>query len=151
MALAALVNVTTDDTSSLIAYSPPDSWRSSSEACKTCLEPDKRLAYAWTWHDGTHIIPTRDADDLDGSDPDSQARKKLVNAKKVDGRSEADSRLDLRKRRSPPSNLRGRSAKRQRTETDDPFFTTQLDSDDAGFVDTPVLAQFNFTGTFVIS
>ena len=64
MALAALVNVTIDDTSSLIAYSPPDSWRSSSEACKTCLEPDKRLAYAWTWHDGTHIIPTVDADDL---------------------------------------------------------------------------------------
>ena len=64
MALAALVNVTIDDTSSLIAYSPPDSWRSSSEACKTCLEPDKRLAYAWTWHDGTHIIPTVDGDDL---------------------------------------------------------------------------------------
>ena len=42
--------------------------------------------------------------------------------------------------------LRGVDRARRQTSTDNPFFTPNFDSDDAGFVDTPVLAQFNFTG-----
>ncbi|KAI0338628.1 hypothetical protein BDW22DRAFT_1348337 [Trametopsis cervina] len=63
-ASAAFVNFTIDDTSSLIVYSPASNWRPSTTACSTCLGPDPKLAYATTWHDGTHIIPTVDSDDL---------------------------------------------------------------------------------------
>ena len=57
------MNVTIDDTSSLIAYSANNTWRPSTVPCTTCLAPSDRLAYAGTWHDGTHIIPTADGDD----------------------------------------------------------------------------------------
>lgn len=100
------------------------------------------MAYAWTWHDGTHIIPTHDADDLDGTDSDSEFVSRKV---------EADNRLNSEGRGGRALSSRGGVAKRQRKQTDDPFSTAHLDSDDAGFVDTPVLAQFNFTGTCVMS
>lgn len=69
-ATATLVNITIDDTSTLIAYSANNTWRPSTVNCSSCLDPDTRLAYAGTWHDGTHIIPTQDADDLDTEDAD---------------------------------------------------------------------------------
>ena len=174
LALADSVNVTVDDTSSLIVYSPASSWHASSVPCSTCLAPSSSIALQGTWHDGTHIIPTVDADDLPNNavspspTPSPSARGDGDKGKKKgdddDGKKDGDDsdsdddesdggngKRDLggrhrwRRRRRRP-----RFLPRQDSSSDassNPFFTPNLDSDDAGFVDTPVSAQLSFTGT----
>lgn len=127
-ATAVLVNVTIDDTSSLIAYSPISSWRSSVTPCATCLLPDKYLAYAETWHEGAHILPSDDTDDIHNN----------IEGVRSNGKGH---RSDLERRGRPQRpGRRGNVVDRQ-------AFTPRLDSDDPNFVDTPVTVQFNFTGT----
>ncbi|KAI8992822.1 hypothetical protein BD414DRAFT_482320 [Trametes punicea] len=141
---AGAMNVTVDDTSSLIVYSPASAWHASSIPCATCLAPNPEDAFQGTWHDGTHIIPTADADDEkqpsqtsgagdtddddgSGEDDDDDGRKQ--------GRRDASDALRKRDQSSDPA--------------DNPFFTPNFDSDDAGFVDETVLAEFNFTGSAI--
>ncbi len=170
LALAILVNITLDDTSSLITYLPASSWHASTNSCTTCLTPSEQLAYAGTWHDGTHIIPTVDNDDQSGTqadadDPPKPASSSLKRpastssskAPTATGKGDDDgdggdedkghSSSGKGKRRRVVESIRD-LALRRRQDVDDnnPFFTPNLDSDDPGFVDTPVLAEFNFTG-----
>lgn len=149
-------------------YSPSTKWRASTTSCQTCLSPNAQLAYAGTWHDGTHIIPTVDDDDSGSSDtdasppPTSTSSAPAATASKSSdddddkdkGDSDNDSGEDAdnKGKGSSTSNGRRRAFKRRAfTNRDDPdsnpFFTGKLDSDDPGFVDTPVFAQFSFTGT----
>lgn len=157
-AVAAVVNITIDDTSSLILYSTNNTWRPSKVACQTCLAPDPKFAYAGTWHDGTHIIPTLDDDDINTAD--DQASKQGDSGA---GRSDADGSGDggsdnnkgngggkwtFRRRRRDSKGVRGvEKFRRQDTVISNPFFTPKLDSDDPGFFDRPVTVEFNFTGT----
>ncbi len=162
---ATLVNFTLDDTSSLIAYSPAELWRPSTTACDNCLAPDAELAYAGTWHDGTHIIPTVDADDLPSDDHNDSKQGKPSSTSHVptatqttgqgddDGDGEGDG--DKGKNGGKGHNKRriARSARQHRSlrrggadDEDDPFFREKEDSDDAGFVDETISMAFNFTG-----
>lgn len=174
LALADSVNVTVDDTSSLIVYSPASSWHASSVPCSTCLAPSSSIALQGTWHDGTHIIPTVDADDLPnnavspsptpspsaGGDGDKGKKKGGDDDDKKDG-DDSDSDDDESDGGNGKRDLGGRHRWRRRRRrprflprqdsssdaSSNPFFTPNLDSDDAGFVDTPVSAQLSFTGT----
>ncbi|KAI0030448.1 hypothetical protein K488DRAFT_87751 [Vararia minispora EC-137] len=68
--LAGPTNVTVDDSSVTILFSPPSSWFAStnSSGCAFCLAPaDPSVAYKGTWHHGLHILPTSDADDRNNS------------------------------------------------------------------------------------
>lgn len=53
--LAALVNITVDDTDPRMFYTPPGSWHSSSVVCSVCLNPDTRDAFQNTYHSGIHV------------------------------------------------------------------------------------------------
>ncbi|TFK80295.1 hypothetical protein K466DRAFT_578966 [Polyporus arcularius HHB13444] len=128
------VNVTVDDTSALLVYSPASSWHASTVPCPDCLGPSSSIAFNGTWHDGTHIIPTVDADD-DSSTVRSGGRGKGKGGDDDD--SESDSDDDDRRTSSIPS------------PTANPFFIPNLDSDDPGFHDQPVSVQLNFTGSAV--
>ena len=160
--------MTVDDSSSEIVYSPAGSWHSSTNPCSTCLAPSVDLAFQGTWHDGTHVIPTVDADDLTtGNDPQSTTAVASQNANTNDDDDDDDDKNNNRhgtgggndknkgkgkreRRFSRWRNKRGRWFRRQDPNSN-PFFIPKLDSDDDGFVDTPVFAQFNFTGKFLIS
>ncbi|KAI0075152.1 hypothetical protein K474DRAFT_1709220 [Panus rudis PR-1116 ss-1] len=183
---ATLHNITVDDTDSHIAYSPPSSWHSSSDPCSTCLAPDSSLAYQGTWHDGTHIIPTVDADDLNDAAtdvddkpttmPSSTNQPQPTKARKPEDDDDHDDHDDnddddnrgkgghgghddddgggKNKGEGKQRRWLGRGrwraiVMRGQDEDDNPFFTPKFDSDDEGFVDTPVYAQFNFTGSAV--
>ncbi|EKM52831.1 uncharacterized protein PHACADRAFT_261484 [Phanerochaete carnosa HHB-10118-sp] len=159
-AIATAANVTIDDTSSLITYSANDTWRPSTVPCDTCLDPDNSLAYAGTWHDGTHIIPTVDNDDVD--DTDQQSGKSGNGGGKQggdgdqdgDGGGDGDSG-DNGKGGKDGQHRRGMQDvgvprfKRQESIVSNPFFTPNLDSDDPGFVDKSVTVEFNFTGSAI--
>lgn len=165
-ASAAIVNFTLDDTSSLIAYSPITSWRSSSTACDNCLAPDTGLAYAGTWHDGTHIIPTVDGDDEPGGSDDlshssagsaSSTSSAQASEKTGDkGGDDDDNGGDDEDKHKGGKGARRRHLARavpmnhiRRDNSDDeenPFFTEKEDSDDAGFVDQPVSMSIDFVG-----
>ncbi|CAL1697696.1 unnamed protein product [Somion occarium] len=183
---AELVNRTVDDSSSEIVYTPATSWHSSANQCATCLAPSSDLAYQGTWHDGTHIIPTFDADDLnenatndtddqpsgkpsppspppppptqvkdddehehddDDDDDDNHGDDDNDGKDKDKGKGRGKGGLDKRASRSVRE--REKWFRRQQDADDNPFFVPKLDSDDEGFVDTPVLANFNFTGSAV--
>ncbi|KAI0742537.1 hypothetical protein C8Q80DRAFT_1108267, partial [Daedaleopsis nitida] len=166
---AGSVNITVDDESTSIVYTPASSWHSSSVPCSTCLAPSSSIAFQGTWHDGTHIIPTVDDDDvpqatdthvIQPSTPATSGSSGKNDAGDDDDSDEEDSDEDTtdhdgggkNNRRSITSATRSRSARRQVPSTDtsaNPFFTPSFDSDDAGFVDHPVFAQFNFTGSAV--
>lgn len=169
-ATAALANISIDDTSSLIIYSSNNTWRPSTVACATCLTPDVRIAYAGTWHDGTHIIPTIDDDDLQttsttGTPPPPKLQKGKDNDKdsgKGDDGDDGDDKDDKdnddkggmgkgkgggNSRRSLRFASRQRAFRRQNAQVSNPFFTPTLDGDDPGFVDTQVTVQFSFNGT----
>ncbi|KAI0370969.1 hypothetical protein BV20DRAFT_228891 [Pilatotrama ljubarskyi] len=159
---AGAVNITVDDTSSLIVYTPASAWHASTVPCSTCLAPSPSIAYQGTWHDGTHIIPTVDADDLpptpaprpdqednedadDRDDGDDEGGHKEKD-KGSDGddsgharsRHEASGAVGLLRRQDPSGDP-----------NNNPFFTPHFDGDDAGFVDQPVSAQLNFSGSAI--
>lgn len=172
------VNVTVDDTSSSIVYSPASSWHASSVPCSTCLAPSSSIAFQGTWHDGTHIIPTVDADDLpnnvvsispsptpsktvggdgekgggkkkggdDDDDSDDDDDNDSRQSDKGKGKRDRSGRHWWRRRPRPPRSLPRQDS--SSNPSSNPFFTPDLDSDDAGFVDTPVSAQLSFTGMF---
>ena len=167
-ASAAIVNFTLDDTSSLIAYSPITSWRSSTTACGNCLAPDTGLAYAGTWHDGTHIIPTVDGDDEPGGSNDlshssvggasstSSAQASEKTGDKGDDDDNDGNGDDKHKggkgahRRHlalavPMKHIRRNDS----NDEENPFFTEKEDSDDAGFVDQPVSMSIDFVGASI--
>ena len=155
-----LVNHTIDDNSTQIAYSPQSSWHSSDVPCDQCLHPSEDLAYQHTWHDGIHIIPTVDADDVPkddnaGSQPDgdgdnggSQNGSSSNSGKgKTKGGGQSAASNFRRNWSREEKQAIASPIRRQDSDADDnPFFTPNFDSDDAGFVDHPVFAQFNFTG-----
>lgn len=162
-ASAALVNFTIDDTSSLIVYTPVNSWRSSTATCDSCLLPDAQLAYAGTWHDGTHIIPTTDADDLSEDAQNGKGSSKAGNRHSstaapapttthTQDESGHSSAYYVRRQEPAERDMARRKVqvtgdlKHPRDEGGDPFFTEKEDGDDAGFVDQPVSTFFNFTG-----
>ncbi|KIP05697.1 hypothetical protein PHLGIDRAFT_128722 [Phlebiopsis gigantea 11061_1 CR5-6] len=162
--------MTIDDTSSLISYSGNNTWRPSSVACATCLEPGANLVYAGTWHDGTHIVPTLDGDDF-GAAPTSAAAPSATSQPaagqggdddEAAGDDDDDDKGDDDDKKSGKGKGKGgkrrrglqgfRSAaklKRQDTAVSNPFFVPSLDSDDPGFVDKSVTVQFNFTGSAI--
>lgn len=169
--------MTVDDSSPKIVYSPANSWHSSTNPCSTCLAPSENLAFQGTWHDGTHIIPTVDADDLntttqdDQNDPKPSRTASPSTSTQETGHDDDDSDDDddddhkndggggkdkdkgkgkRELRWSRWSRKRGRRFRRQDANSN-PFFIPKLDDDDEGFVDTPVFTQFNFTGKFYIS
>ncbi|RPD76899.1 hypothetical protein L226DRAFT_354197 [Lentinus tigrinus ALCF2SS1-7] len=137
--LADPVNITVDDTSSSLVYSPASSWHASTVPCSTCLAPNTSIAFKGTWHDGTHIIPTVDSDDV----PDSSAVRSKGHGKGKDN-DDDDSGSG-----SDEDGDESSSSSSTTTPTANPFFIPNFDSDDAGFKDQLVSAQFNFTGSAV--
>ncbi|KAI0684554.1 hypothetical protein BC835DRAFT_617879 [Cytidiella melzeri] len=172
---AALVNITVDDTSSLIAYTPATSWQSSTTVCSSCLQPDPALAYAGTWHDGTHIIPTADEDDSPGGTQElsqstqvsqkSSTRSATPTPPPTQAKGKGDDDDDDGKGDDDDDKKSGNDGHRRRTvrvardaklfkrdnssANSNPFVTEKDDSDDPGFVDQPVVVTFNFTGSAV--
>lgn len=155
------MNITIDDTSPSIVYSPSSAWHTSSVPCSNCLAPDAQIAFDGTWHDGTHIIPTVDADDLPQSMTSTiktsapTSAPGVTSVKNTEGNDDDDDDEDDEKKQKGKGNAKTRRSfrpvlRRQGTTSNDsndnPFFTPKLDSDDPGFVDQPVTAQFNFTG-----
>lgn len=137
-------------------------------ACSTCLTLDERLTYAGTWHDGTHIIPTFDSDDITASasvttsSPSSSTTAQQGGGKGGNddddtgdnddkGGDDDDSKGGKgkggKRRRGLQGTKDAERFRRQDTNVNNPFFTPTLDSDDEGFFDKPVNVQFNFTGT----
>ncbi|CDO68072.1 hypothetical protein BN946_scf184788.g3 [Trametes cinnabarina] len=153
MCYGGALNVTIDDTSSLIVYTPASSWHASSVPCSDCLSPNPQDAYKGTWHDGTHIIPTVDADDLPPSrdtngGKDSDDSDHIGEDKDKDTDKDADDGRRKKRWRSKSGAFRRQDPSDDTA--DNPFFTTHFDDDDGGFVDKPVLAQFNFTGAIAL-
>lgn len=173
-ASGALVNITIDDISSLIKYSPPASWRSSSTGCSTCLAPSKELAFAGTWHDGTHL-PVEAGDDADdrgsggkGSgdddddDDDDDASSETSgrggsNDNDDEHRDGSDGHKDYddltprrdyysERKRGVQGKLGAQWLRRQSERVNRPIFTPRVDADDGPSADKPVTAEFNFTG-----
>ncbi|KAI0752048.1 hypothetical protein C8Q74DRAFT_1211435 [Fomes fomentarius] len=176
---ADAVNNTIDDTSPAIVYTPASSWHASSTLCPVCLAPDPSIAFNSTWHDGTHMVPTVDADDqpathqaqLSGAQPSHLPGKEggtkgpgghgdsnLVHGDDGDEDGQSDDSDEggtrgMRVRRRGAllaSRLVRRQAPTPRSDpAASPFYTPHLDSDDEGFIDHPVSAQLNFTGSAV--
>lgn len=142
LASAALVNFTIDDTSSLITYLPPDKWRSSTEACSTCLQPNALLAYAGTWHDGTSTAAPAGVEERSEADADEE--RKHGAGDEHDGRSEGS--LDDRGAHSSPFRRAKRTPQSQHKRELAPF-VSQDEIVGAETVDQPLSAVFNFTGT----
>ncbi|KAA1466903.1 hypothetical protein DENSPDRAFT_876904 [Dentipellis sp. KUC8613] len=144
---AGQVNITVDDTDPSILYQPAAQWYSNenSSSCSFCLTPsDPYIAFRGSWHHGLHVIPTTDADDdIRSSDKDSDSTKGEKNSGKKGRRRERRDKGDSDKDSSHGSD--------HDDDDDDtnknPFVAQKFDSDDPQFVDTPVFAQFNFTGS----
>ncbi|KAI0050755.1 hypothetical protein FA95DRAFT_1581004 [Auriscalpium vulgare] len=157
--LSRQVNITVDDTDPSVLYQPATSWFASgnSSGCSFCLTPSSAsIAFKNTWHHGLHVVPTADTDDDVDSDGDGSKK----GSGKRDGRS-----MDLRRRDADdvgkgkgkgqddddddgdsPTDTEAYNSTDSGAETS-PFFVSNLDSDDPGFVDTPVTLQLNFNGT----
>jgi len=76
------VNITVDDTDSLIIYEPTTAWFFSGNAsgCAVCLTPPSVAAYNNTWHQGLHIPPTPSANNTG-----SASRRKRSEDASADG------------------------------------------------------------------
>ncbi|KAL4257043.1 hypothetical protein AB1N83_012145 [Pleurotus pulmonarius] len=171
VAHASEVNVTVDDADPSILYVPSGSWHSNSVPCTFCLEPDSALAYQKTFHDGTHIIPTVDGDDMPSSSssqvprPSSTGRAVTSSAT---SRPPASSTRPTSQSPLPTTQTTtqvnddgddddadddhgndGPSHTRRQEAEFNPFATSKFDADDPEFVDQPVFVQYNFTGTAI--
>lgn len=164
-AYAKIVNVTVDDTSPEIVYTPANSWHTSTIPCSSCLSPSRSLAFQGSWHDGTHIIPTVDDDDIGNQEVQNLSPSNSVslspipsvtstNAEDDDGDDDdrgggTGSHHRGKGKREPRRRVGGQSRRGRSSRADleeNPFFTPNLDDDDEGFIDQPVIALFNFTG-----
>ncbi|KAK7035582.1 valine-trna ligase [Favolaschia claudopus] len=155
----SLVNVTVEDSDPSIAYSPSSAWNSSTVVCSSCNDPPVRLASQETYHKGLHVV-VLDKDDFsspsalpsstsppahsaapssppDDDDEDDDDDKDNDHHDKDDDEHDNDTDTDEKKS--------GKNRRRRR----DAFRLARLDTDDPGFVDQPVSAQFNFTGTAI--
>ncbi|TFY50798.1 hypothetical protein EVG20_g11323, partial [Dentipellis fragilis] len=147
---AGQVNITVDDTDPSILYQPAAQWYSNqnSSSCSFCLTPsDPYIAFRGSWHLGLHVIPTTDADDdIRSSDKDSDSTKGEKNSGKKGRRRERRGKGD-----SDKDSPNGSDHDDDDDDDDDtnknPFVAQKFDSDDPQFVDTPVFAQFTFTGS----
>ncbi|KAJ3825763.1 hypothetical protein EV361DRAFT_892932 [Lentinula raphanica] len=129
--IGANINITVDDSDPSILYQPQTSWVTNSdpEQCTTCLYPESSLAFNHTYHIGFNDV-TPDSDDFAHTPTDDDTAN--------DGhRSGKDS--DTSEKGDEDHDDEPKSRERMR----------RLDSDDPGFVDSPVTAQFNFSGTAV--
>ncbi|GLB44279.1 hypothetical protein LshimejAT787_1602090 [Lyophyllum shimeji] len=130
LALGGEVNVTVDDTDPSIVYQPPESWQASSTTCSMCLDSEVRDAYLGTYHNGTHVVPSVDADDAAGSTDEAEAANS--------GKGKSGNSGKGRGGPGPRQIRHARSSAYRRTDADDP-----------GFLDTNVTVEFRFTGTAV--
>ncbi|KAJ3797898.1 hypothetical protein GGU11DRAFT_756376 [Lentinula aff. detonsa] len=131
--IGANINVTVDDSDPSILYQPPEFWSTSSEPeqCTTCLYPTTTLAFNQSYHFGFQDI-TLDSDDFAHATTNSSTARggntHTHNGKNAEGPRGANDHDD-----DPQTKQKMR----------------RLDSDDPGFVDSPVTAQFKFTGNAV--
>lgn len=150
MVEATQVNVTVDDASASILYKPSGSWHSSAVPCSSCLNPAAFSPYDGTWHDGTHIVPTTDDDDTSSSaSPTPSTHSAVLTPPPSTTPLPTASATGDDNGGGGGSANQGKGQGRKR-DSDNPFATAKLDSDDPGFVDMPVTAQFNFTGYFPV-
>ncbi|KAE9406860.1 hypothetical protein BT96DRAFT_1014553 [Gymnopus androsaceus JB14] len=137
--LSENVNITVDDSASNILYQPLEFWFTNSDGCANCLHPATSLAFNNTYHFGMHNT-TVDADDLVAATSTANVAIPTVHRKPTgedsdDMGKDNDSDDDID---TVDDDDRKKGRIRQR-----------LDSDDPGFVDPLVTAQFNFTGSAV--
>ncbi|TFK32955.1 hypothetical protein BDQ12DRAFT_472057 [Crucibulum laeve] len=154
------VNVTVDDTAAGLVYLPLEAWRSSSNACVGCLNPSTSTAMNGTFHGATHALPAPDADDIGATDPDASSTKKPASSTikpasstsapkatskpDTDGDAKGGKDTDADGDHGGSGSSKGGSGKSRRM-----LHLERLDANDEGFVDPPVTAQFNFTGTAI--
>ncbi|KAH9856237.1 hypothetical protein C2E23DRAFT_722881, partial [Lenzites betulinus] len=153
---AGVANVTVDDTSELILYTPSSSWHTSTDSCSTCLHPTLDEAFGGTWHQGFHT-----SDGRGRGGPDRTQRR--------DGNNKGHVSADERTRRD--FTMAGDSSKNEghggwhlrsvrsifsasQDPSDPPggerFSTSNLEKDKSEPVDDDVVsAQFSFTGSAV--
>ncbi|KAJ7500783.1 hypothetical protein B0H11DRAFT_2189203 [Mycena galericulata] len=137
------VNGTIDDSDPSIVYLPSTSWNSSQVVCSPCDYPPVLLALQQTFHRGAHILDP-DADDSPKSSASPSSATAAPSSQPSGGAAGEDTDNDS-------------ESKEHGNDSDDPNKRSlhrrarlaRLDADDPGFVDTPVFAQFNFTGTAV--
>ncbi|KAJ7174113.1 hypothetical protein C8R43DRAFT_977127 [Mycena crocata] len=125
------VNVTVDDFDQSIVYSPSSSWNSSEVPCASCDDPPILLASQNTYHKGVHVVLPDADDNLPAPPPDGISSPP---GSKADDKDKDNNDADDKPHKKPH--------KRH-------FQLPRVDLDDAGFMDTPVSAHFNFTGTAV--
>ncbi|KAI0311677.1 hypothetical protein OF83DRAFT_1177343 [Amylostereum chailletii] len=162
LASAGQVNITVDDIDASIQYLSAAAWFSSRNAsgCAFCLAPvNAAIAFKSTWHHGLHIIPTNDADDTpnthvdddddddDDHDHDHDDHDSGKGRGKGNGRRQR--RLTRREDRGEPRGIYLEDPDAAAPVTASPFTVPKFDADDPQFVDAPVTAQFNFTGTAI--
>ena len=144
---ADIVNITVDDTSPDILYLPASSWHQSGIPCSSCLDPGPSIAFNGTWHDGTHIIPTADADDQPTSTSFTLSPTTSAEDGGHDDGNGFESKHGKNRRMVQGISRREKQVFHRQSCSNDPFCVPKFDGDDTQFVDNPVIAQFNFTGT----
>ncbi|KAJ7782168.1 hypothetical protein B0H14DRAFT_2960229 [Mycena olivaceomarginata] len=165
------VNITIDDFDPSIVYAPLDSWNSSAVVCSACNNPPALLASQQTYHKGAHVVIL----DEDDTAPPSSPSKPPPPSPSIDNPPTSDNPASKASTTKPPSTsapvhsstIPNAGAEKPDDgdgnddhDGDDDDKPSQshrgrrdrvprADLDDPGFVDTPVFAQYNFTGTAV--
>ncbi|KAL7278518.1 hypothetical protein ACG7TL_007517 [Trametes sanguinea] len=103
-------------------------------------QPEDDLAMV----DADDLPPSRETNTGSGKDADDGGDED----KDKDKGKDADDEHRKKRRRTRSGGLRRQDPSND--STDNPFFTSNFDSDDAGFVDKPVLAEFNFTEVMAV-
>ncbi|KAJ7145602.1 hypothetical protein C8R44DRAFT_896704 [Mycena epipterygia] len=175
----AQVNITVDDADPSIVYAPSSSWNSSQVVCLSCNNPPVVLASQHTYHKGAHVIPqdTDDAAPASASapkpPPSSTPATNSGQGKSPPNNQGADNAASTSAPPPPQSSTPTSTSGKGKSPSNDPDAGDggkggkdhdndsdtddnpnkrshrRDDLDDPGFVDQPVFAQFNFTGTAV--
>ncbi|KAF8178973.1 hypothetical protein K438DRAFT_1938534 [Mycena galopus ATCC 62051] len=165
------VNVTVDDFDPSIVYTPTTSWNSSQVVCSACENPPMSFALQQTYHKGFHVVVLDTDDDMSqsssGTSPPPSASPAgntspslpSTATSKPSSTSPPGSAISAPPIPSPPSSEDDDGKPDDDNDDDDKtgkkrpnkrnIRVSRLDSDDPGFKDTPVSAQYNFTGTAV--
>ncbi|KAI0632760.1 hypothetical protein C8Q77DRAFT_1058582 [Trametes polyzona] len=147
LSYAKTANITVDDASELIVYTPSSSWHASSDPCSTCIRVNPDVAFGGTWHQGLRPIGSSSPPPGLLSENRSGSNKGQDNAGKEGhghGANEEYEEDEYYARASAavmedPSSLR----------ESDRFFTPNFERADVETVDQPVSARFNFTGSAI--
>ncbi|KAJ7278883.1 hypothetical protein C8J57DRAFT_1502718 [Mycena rebaudengoi] len=120
-----------------ISYRPSTSWNSSGIVCSSCNNPPTILAAQNTYHKGVHAELPDDDDKGGGNDdaPPAQGHEVAKGGGKGDGGSGGGDG--------------GGGGGGDKSNNIRALHLPRLDFDDVGFVDTPVTAEFQFTGTAI--